>query len=112
MKLSGPPDKLSFGLIALLTALSVAAWVSGMPWGRSTEPMIGPVFMGFFLVALGVMFFASYFYSDRSFFLRWLLRFSTGFPSFPNPKMAFFWSFVSVLCGLDAIADGLGWHLI
>jgi len=105
------PDKLGFALIGLLAIFVVAAWVSGMPIGKPTEPMIGPVFMGLFLVSLGVMFLASYFYSDRSFFLRWLFVFSLGFPGAKSAKMAFFWSFVSLLCGVGAIADGLGLHL-
>ena len=112
MRLSKPPDKLSFALIGVLAIFLVAAWISGMPRGRPAEPMVGPVFMGLFLIGLGLMFFASYFHSERSFFLRWLLGFAVGFPGAPYPKLAFFWSFVSVGCGLGAIADGLGWHVI
>jgi hypothetical protein len=67
--------------------------------------------MGFFLLALGLMFLASYFYAAKSFFLRWLLRFAMGFPGMPSPRMAFFFSFLCVLTGLGAIADGLGFRM-
>jgi hypothetical protein len=67
--------------------------------------------MGLFLVALGLMFAASYSYSAKSFFLRWLLRFATGFPGMPSSKMALLLSFVCLLSGLGAIADGFGFRL-
>jgi hypothetical protein len=67
--------------------------------------------MGLFLLALGLMFVASYFYSAKSFFLRWLLRLATGFPGMSSPKMALLLSLVCVLSGLGAIADGFGFRL-
>jgi hypothetical protein len=67
--------------------------------------------MGLFLLALGFMFLASYFYASKSFFLRWLLRFAMGFPGMPSPKMAFFFSFLCVVTGLGAIADGVGFRI-
>ena len=68
--------------------------------------------MGLFLLALGAMFLASYFYSSKSFFLRWLLRFAMGFPGMTSPKMAWLMSFVCALTGLGAIAQGLGLRLL
>jgi hypothetical protein len=68
--------------------------------------------MGLFLLALGAMFLASYFYSAKSFFLRWLLRFAMAFPGMNSPKMAWLMSFVCALTGLGAIAQGLGLRLL
>jgi hypothetical protein len=64
-----------------------------------------------FLIALGSMFLASYYYSARSFFLRWLLSFASGWPGARTSKMAFFFSLLCVVTGIGAIADGLGWRL-
>lgn len=64
--------------------------------------------MGLFLLAFGAMLAASYAYSAKSFFLRWLLQFATGFLGMRSPKMAWFLSFICVLTGLGAIAQGFG----
>jgi len=70
---------------------------------------MGPVFMGLFLVALGAMFFASYFFSQKAYFLRWLLSLSTGlFPRLNDRRMAFLFSAIAFGNGVIAIADGLG----
>ena len=106
------PDALDLALIAILVALVVAAWAFGMSTETPHPPGPGPVFMGLFLLALGAMFAASYLYSAKSFFLRWLLRFAMGFPGMHSPKMAWLMSFVCALAGLGAIAEGFGWHLL
>ena len=111
VKSSTGPDVLGLTLIAILLALLISAWVLGMSTERPAPSGPGPVFMGLFLLALGFMFLASYFYAARSFFLRWLLRFAMGFPGIPSRKMAFFFSFLCVLTGLGAIADGLGFRI-
>jgi len=108
----GNLDKLSLALISLLVALLFSTLVLGMSSDMPPPPGLGPVFMGLFLITLGVMFFASYFYSARSFFLRWLLQFASGFPGLATPKMTFFFSFLCVLSELGAIADGLGLNLL
>ena len=111
-KSSTGPDVLGLALIAILVVLLVSAWVLGMSTEKPAPSGPGPVFMGLFLLALGLMFLASYFYAEKSFFLRWLLRFATGFPGMPSPKMAFFFSLLSMLTGLGAIADGLGFRIL
>jgi hypothetical protein len=105
-------DALGLGLIAVLAALVITAWAFGMSTERPHPPGPGPVFMGLFLLALGAMFLASYFYSAKSFFLRWLLRFAMAFPGMHSPKMAWLMSFVCALTGLGAIAQGLGLRLL
>jgi hypothetical protein len=111
-KSSARPDALGLALIAILLALLISAWVLGMSTERPAPSGPGPVFMGFFLLALGFMFLASYFYAGKSFFLRWLLRLAMGFPGMGSPKMAFFFSFLCMLTGLSAIADGLGFRIL
>jgi len=98
-------------LIAILLVLLVSAWVLGMSTEKPAPSGPGPVFMGLFLIALGLMFLASYFYAAKSFFLRWLLRFATGFPGMPSPKMTFLFSLLCVISGIGAIADGLGFRI-
>lgn len=95
-------------LIAILTVLLIAAWVAGMSTERPHPAGMGPVLMGLFLIALGLMILGSYFQPERSFFLRWLLRFSTGFPGWADKKVALLLFLVCVLSGLGAIADGMG----
>ena len=95
-------------LIGLLLALLIASFAFGMSSEKPTPPGAGPIFMGLFLVALGLMFAASYFQAWRSFFLRWLLRFSMGFPWLADRRMAFLLSALCIFSGLAAIADGLG----
>lgn len=95
-------------LIGVLLSLLAAAFIAGMSTERPAPPGSGPVFMGMFLVALGLMFSLSYFMANKSFFLRWLLNFSTGFPKLADKRMAFFLSAICVFSGIAAIADGLG----
>lgn len=106
------PDTLGLGLVAVLVALVVTAWAFGMSTETPHPPGPGPVFMGLFLLALGAMFLASYFYSAKSFFLRWLLHFAMAFPGMNSPKMAWLMAFVSALAGLGAIAQGMGLRLL
>jgi hypothetical protein len=95
-------------LIAILAGLLLAAWIAGMSTEKPPPPGPGPVFMGMFLVALGAMFLSSYYFFEKSFFLRWLLRLSTSFPGARDRKMAFLFSFICTLVGIGAILDGLG----
>ena len=100
-------DKLGLALVAVLVVLLLLAWGFGMSIRRPAPPGPGPVFMGIFLCTLGGLFAASYFYSERSFFLRALLGFATGFPWMNNRKMAFLIAFLCLLAGLLTISDAL-----
>lgn len=99
-------------LIGILVVLLGAAWLAGMSTERPAPSGMGPVFMGLFLIALGSMFFASYFQSSKSFFLRWLLRLSMGFLFFPDRRMAMLLCMLCVVTGGLAIADGLGMRFL
>lgn len=99
-------------LITILVGLLSAAWIAGMSTDRPPPPGPGPVFMGMFLVALGLMFLSSYYLSEQCFFLRWLLKLSMAFPGANNRKMAFLFSFICTLVGIGAILDGSGFSLL
>lgn len=108
-----PGHVLSASLIAVLVVLVGLAFGFGMSTERPTPPGMGPVFMGLFLVALGSMFFASYFLSGRSYFLRWLLALSMGlFPKLHDRRMAFFLATIAIVNGIGAIAAGLGFSFL
>ena len=104
-----PGHALSSILISVLVLLVGLAFGFGMSTERPAPSGMGPVFMGLFLVALGTMFFASYFFSQRSYFLRWLLALSMGlFPKLSDRRMAFLFSAIAIGNGIIAIADGFG----
>ena len=108
---ASPPNArgaaLSLTLIALLVALLIGALSSGV---NPNQPQlrIGSVFLGLFLVALGCMFLAGYFYAHTSYFLRALAWFCE-YASFPNTrKMAFVWFLLFSGLGAWEFAVGLG----
>jgi len=70
---------------------------------------MGTLFMGLFLIALGLTFLASYSHSSKSFFLRWLLKLSMGFPFISDyRKVAILLSAICILTGVLTLGDGLG----
>lgn len=99
---------LGISLIAILVGLLSAAWIAGMSTERPPPSGLGPVFMGMTLIALGIMFFSSYYFSGKTFFLRWLLQLSMAFPGAKSRKTVFLLSFICTLVGIGAILDGLG----
>jgi hypothetical protein len=100
---------LGFALIAILLSLLTAAWVSGLSPEKPTPPGMGTLFMGLFLIALGLTFLASYSYSSKSFFLRWLLKLCMGFPFMSDyRKVAILLSVICILTGVLTLGDGLG----
>lgn len=106
-KADEPGHLLGALLIGVLVVLLAAAWGLGIP--RGPEPYgWDPVFMGLFLIALGLMFWASYYVAWKSFFLRWLLRFSMGTPGFKDRRTALFFAFVCLLNGIGVILHGFG----
>lgn len=96
------PDRISATLIGILVALLIAAFSFGMSTERPHPPGPGPVFMGLFLIALGIMFAASYFYSSKASFLAWLLSFAESFPGPHSRKTTFMLPFVAILSGAGA----------
>lgn len=107
-----PGYALSAILMLELVVFLVASFALGLPVDRQTVPSYGLVCMGGFLVSLGAMFAASYTQDWRSYFLRWLLRFSMSFPWMGDRKMALVLSALCAFSGFVAIADGLGIRLV
>ena len=103
-----PGYVLGTALLGVLVALLIAAWVAGLSTTRPAPPGAGTVFMGLFLIALGLMFLASYFIAWRTFFLRWLLSLSRGFPFLSDCRTALLLFALCMFSGVLAIADGLG----
>jgi|GraSoiStandDraft_41_1057321.scaffolds.fasta_scaffold1116982_2 hypothetical protein len=97
-------------VIVALASLLAVAWNVGVPSGPQPRGM-GPVFMGLAFILLGITFLACYFVPHKSFLFRWFLKFSVGFPGFPNPKMALFISFMFLLGGSFAVVEGLGFQI-
>ena len=68
----------------------------------------GLVFTGLYIIFVGCVFFASYFYSHKSFLFRWFIWLCEH-GSFPaTRKMAFFYFLLCAVLGSMAILDGLG----
>jgi hypothetical protein len=66
------------------------------------------VFMGLFMMAWGLMFLASYWFSHKSAFLRGLTIFCEKL-SYPSTrKMAFFYFAVAFVLGFMSVLGGLG----
>jgi hypothetical protein len=111
-KADEPGRALGVAMIVILVVLLLTAWTMGMSIDRPAPAGTGPIFMGLFLVALGFMFLASYFAAWKSFFLRWLLKFSMGFPFLADRRMALFFFVLCLFVGIGAIADGLGLRFV
>jgi hypothetical protein len=100
-----PGYALSFALIAGIVVPQVASLKWGLLDGnRGTPIMLAAVY----LIFLGSAFLASYYYSHKAFFLRWLMWFCE-YLSYPaNRKMAFFYFALATLMGSMALLAGLG----
>lgn len=98
---------LGLGLISLLAALLVAALLSGIQSGPF-RPGIGTTLLGLYIVAWGVMFLASYYFSHKTFFFRALI-WVCEHRSHPKGRgMAFFYAAIAILVGGFATLTGLG----
>ena len=77
-KPESPPEEqgviLSCMLMGILILLIVAAQMSGIKSG-SVQHGQSTVLLSLYIWALGFMFLASYYYSHKAFFLRWLAWF-------------------------------------
>jgi hypothetical protein len=93
-------------VIVLAAVLLALAWPSAsVPVARERPP----VFLGVYIIYLGVLFLLSYFYSETSFVLsalRWICE------HFTHPRgrhMAFFYFALSLLLGICALCAAFGW---
>ena len=102
-----PGYLLGFALIGLLVVLLIAALLAGVETGP-VRPGPGTVLLGLYVMAWGLMFIASYFYSHKSFFFRALIWVCERF-SFPaSRKMALFYFALAFVLGGIATLQGLG----
>lgn len=91
---------LGYSLIAIIAALTLLAFRAG-----AAEK---PVVMGAYLIAWGLMFVGSYYFSHKTFFLRGLRWFCVNWSVPGTPKMAFFYAGVMSAMGVVSILSGLG----
>jgi hypothetical protein len=94
---------LGLSLIFTLVGLQVAALLGGV----STERPVGVMLMGILLLELGAIVLASYFYSHKSFFFRWLMSLIERFPLPSSRKWAFFWVILFLVGGVLTLHRGL-----
>jgi hypothetical protein len=94
-------------LIASLVGLLVASFAVG---GASPNmgPGAGTVLLGLYILAWGMMFLASYYFSHKSFFLRGLLWVCENWSRPAGRKMAFFYFVLASVLGGASIIRGLG----
>ena len=103
---SEPGHLLSWSLIGVLVLLMWATFAAGLKSG-SLGPGLGTVLLGLYLLTWGLCFFASYYYSHKSFFLRALMWYSehTGRGS---RRMSFVYFALCAGGGSVVILIGLG----
>jgi hypothetical protein len=102
-----PGYLLGFASIGLLAFLLIAALLAGVETGP-IRPGAGTVLLGLYVMAWGLMFLASYFYSHKSFFFRALIWVCERF-SFPaSRKMALFYFVLAFAVGGAATLAGFG----
>jgi hypothetical protein len=101
-----PGVALGLILIAILVALLFAALgaTSSNSAGLSAR---GTILLGIYIVAVGSMFLASYYFSHKTFFLRaliWVCE-KGSFPA--SRKMAFFYFSLSLFIGVSSLISGI-----
>jgi hypothetical protein len=108
--LTSPPNEsgylLGTVLIAALVVLLAAVLQVGIESGP-IRPGIGSVLLGLYVLAWGLMFLVSYFYSHKTFFFRGLIWVCEHL-SFPaSRKMAFFYFALTLFIGGLSVLKGL-----
>jgi hypothetical protein len=108
-----PGYALGFGLIALLVVPQLVVLLSNAPFSTPLNQLL----VGFYLVSFGCMFVASYYFSHKSFFLRWLAWLCERGSIPAHRKMAFFYFALGLILGGMSVLGGLGlfgdcgrWH--
>jgi hypothetical protein len=102
-----PGYALGIALIGVLVVLLFGAIDAGLEAGP-IKPGLGSTLGGLYVMAWGVMFLASYYFSHKTFFFRALIWVCEHL-SFPSGRiMAFFYFFIAFGLGGYAALKGLG----
>jgi hypothetical protein len=94
-------------LIGVLLLLNVAVFVVE-PEFPPPSRSLGTVLIGAYLIAWGLMFLASYYFSHKIFVLRGLLWVCEHFSNPRGKRMAFFYFVLATVLGVVAVLVGLG----
>jgi hypothetical protein len=95
---------LLIGILLLFNVAVFEATPTFPPPGRS----LSTVLIGGYLIAWGLMFLASYYFSHKTFFLRGLLWVCENFSNPRGKRMAFFYFVLATMLGVMAVLQGLG----
>jgi len=102
-----PGYVLGLTLIGVLVALLLGVLAADIESGP-IKPGLGSVLLGIYIMAWGIMFLASYFYSHKTFFLRALIWICEHFSAPKGRGMAFFYFALAFILGGVAALQGLG----
>lgn len=92
-------DRATGFFLAALFALVLIGWVASLvPWLLSEN--LRAFFAGIFLIYLGAMFLASYYYSDRIGFLRGFMWICEQFSMGRHRRLAFFYFALCTVLGI------------
>lgn len=111
---SGPDSEVENGyllgglLIALLAVLVAAVVVLSPRFPPDPADGLTNILTGVYLIAWGLMFLASYYFSHKTFFFRGLIWVCENWSNPRGRRMAFFYFGVACLAGVMAILMGLG----
>jgi len=98
---------LGISLIGVLFTLLALALIAGVKTGP-IQPGLGSILLGIFVIAWGLMFLASYYYSHKTFFLRALIWVCEKVSHPRSRKMAFFYFGLATFIGGTTLLGGLG----
>jgi len=102
-----PGIALGLILIGLLAGLLIAVFATGFKPGPA-RPGANTVLLGIYVMTWGVMFLASYYFSEKTFFFRALIWVCEHWSHPKGRRMAFFYAALAIILGLVAVLSGLG----
>jgi hypothetical protein len=111
MKTTERPNERGILLGSLLVAFLGAPLVASLYFGVEPGPIrpcAGSVLLGLYIMAWGVMFLASYYFSHKTFFLRGLIWVCEHLSAPAGRKMAFFYFALAFSLGVARLLAGLG----
>ena len=102
---------LGITIILLIVAFNIVLSILNLKPGPLEE---GPatIVVGIYIQFLGILFLLSYYYSQKTFFFRWLIWICERFSYPSSRKMAFFYFGLGFILGIFAILEGFGIKIV